>query len=165
METNDFRVIRAREFLARARQCSVAGLSASELTREDAELRRLLGWVIDVVDDYADTDLDLDVSQVVLWGGLYLKPADVLSLCPGCLSRAPHFGEGHPPADWPPPPISDSAEAYATAQASGQGVVAGARRAQAPVPFRPVGPLKGTGATAEQFAVAPGHRGCSSPGR
>src|SRR5258708_27201948 len=88
METHDFRVIRAREFLAHARACSVAELPPCVLAREDAELRRLLGWVIDVVDDYADTDLDLDVSQVMLWGGVYLKPADVLSLCRGCLNRA-----------------------------------------------------------------------------
>jgi hypothetical protein len=88
METHDFRVTRAREFLVRARQYSVADLSASELAHQNTELRRLLGWVIDVVDDYADTDLDLDVSQVVLWGGLYLKPTDVLSLCPTCSRRA-----------------------------------------------------------------------------
>jgi hypothetical protein len=88
METHDFRVIRAREFLAHAGTCSVGELPPSVLAREDTELRRLLGWVIDVVDDYANTDLDLDVSQVLLWGGVYLKPADVLSLCPGCLSRA-----------------------------------------------------------------------------
>jgi hypothetical protein len=88
METHDFRVIRAREFLAHAGSCSVGELPPSVLAREDTELRRLLGWVIDVVDDYANTDLDLDVSQVLLGGGVYLKPADVLSLCPGCLSRA-----------------------------------------------------------------------------
>src|SRR5258707_5783206 len=88
METHDFRVIRAREFLAHARKRRVAVLSQRALAHEDAELRRLLGWVIDVVDDYADTDLDLDVSQVMLWGGVYLKPADVLSLCGGCLNRA-----------------------------------------------------------------------------
>src|SRR5258707_1326011 len=88
METHDFRVIRAREFLAHARKRRVAVLSPRALAREDAELRLLLGSVIDVVDDYADTDLDLDVSQVMLWGGIYLKPADVLSLCRGCLNRA-----------------------------------------------------------------------------
>jgi hypothetical protein len=88
MVTHDFRVASAREFLAQARRCEVAVLSPRALTRENAELRRLLGWVIDVVDDYADTDLDLNVSQVLLWGGVYLTPADVLSLCPGCLNRA-----------------------------------------------------------------------------
>jgi hypothetical protein len=88
MENHDFRVVRAREFLARARRREVAVLSPRALARENAELRRALGWVIDVVDDYADTDLDLDVSQIMLWGGVYLKPADVLALCPGCLNRA-----------------------------------------------------------------------------
>jgi len=103
MESYDFRVTRAREFLAQARQHKVAELSPRGLAGQAAELRRLLGWVIDVVDDYADTDLDLEVSQAVLWGGVYLKPADVLALCPDCRSRVPGASgtapDGSRPAD------------------------------------------------------------------
>jgi hypothetical protein len=87
METHDFRVARARRFLADTRRRSLVRHSRRELATESAELRQLLGWVLDVVDDYADTDLDPDVSQVTLWGGVYLAAADVSRLCPGCLHR------------------------------------------------------------------------------
>jgi hypothetical protein len=62
----DFRVVAAREFLAHTARRSATQLPPSVLARENAELRRLLGWVIDIVDDYAETELDLDVSQVML---------------------------------------------------------------------------------------------------
>lgn len=53
METNDFRVNAAREFLA-----TKPPLAADELAAENAEARRLLGLVVEVCDDWAVTDPD-----------------------------------------------------------------------------------------------------------
>jgi hypothetical protein len=90
METCDRRIARARQFLADARKRDPAGLRPEDLAREDAELRRCLGWAIDVVDDFADTALNEDEpSQVMLWGGLYIAPADVRHMCAGCLGLVP----------------------------------------------------------------------------
>jgi hypothetical protein len=89
METHDRRVRYARQFLANARTREPDGLLPADLVSEDAELRRCLGWVIDVVDDFADTDLDENVTQVRYSGGVYIAPADVGLLCGGCLSRLP----------------------------------------------------------------------------
>jgi hypothetical protein len=47
----DPRVIAAREFLVSARKRKVIDLPPSVLTREDAELRRLLGQVLDYIDE------------------------------------------------------------------------------------------------------------------
>jgi hypothetical protein len=99
METHDRRVVHARQFLANARMREPADLLPRDLAREDAELRRCLGWVIDVVDDFADTELDENVTQVTFSGGLYIAPADVVGLCGGCLSRLPgqdHLGLARP---------------------------------------------------------------------
>jgi hypothetical protein len=93
METHDRRVTHARQFLADARMREPADLLPGDLVREDAELRRCLGWVIDVVDDFADTELDESVTQVTLWGGLYIAPADVAALRGGCLSHL--LGDDH----------------------------------------------------------------------
>lgn len=87
METHDRRIVHARQFLADARRRDPAELPLDELVREDAELRRCLGWAIDVADDWAATDLDDGVTQVVPCGGVYGAPADVATLCGGCLSR------------------------------------------------------------------------------
>jgi hypothetical protein len=84
----DFRVTASREFLAPAHKRTTAEYPPSVLTRENAELRRLLAWVLDVVDDYTETELDRDTSQVMHEGGVYLTAADFLSLCPDCLGRA-----------------------------------------------------------------------------
>jgi hypothetical protein len=89
METHDHRVIHARDFLADARTREPEDLLLHDLVSEDAELRRCLAWVIDVVDDYADTELDEDVTQVTLWGGFYVAPADVAALCGGCVTASP----------------------------------------------------------------------------
>ena len=93
METHDRRVIHARQFLANARTREPDDLPPRDLVREDAELRRCLAWVIDVVDDFADTELDENVTQVRYSGGLYIAPADIAGLCGGCLSRLP--GQDH----------------------------------------------------------------------
>ena len=44
METHDYRVVHARQFLTDARLCDPAALRLADLVREDAELRRCLGW-------------------------------------------------------------------------------------------------------------------------
>jgi hypothetical protein len=87
VEIHDFRIAHARQFLAHARNRDPAALAPDVLVREDAELRRCLAWALDVVDDFADTELNENVTQVTLWGGLYITPADVASLCGGCLTR------------------------------------------------------------------------------
>ena len=76
-QTTDERVLRAREFLSGTRKRKATELPPSLLLREDAELRRLLGQVLDVVADYQDTDLDLEVTQVTIAGGALLAPADL----------------------------------------------------------------------------------------
>lgn len=55
---------------------------------------RCLAWAIDIVDDFADTEIDEEVTQVMLSGGIYVAPADVAALCDGCLSRL--LGEQQP---------------------------------------------------------------------
>jgi hypothetical protein len=99
METHDGRVVHARQFLANARTREPDDLLPADLVREDAELRRCLAWVIDVVDDFADTELDENVTQVTYSGGLYIARAEVAGLCGGCLSRLPgqdHLGLARP---------------------------------------------------------------------
>jgi hypothetical protein len=76
----DQRVIAAREFLDGARRRKVDELPPSVLMREDAELRRLLGKLLDVVRDYEDTELDLEVTQITIAGGVLLAPADLRTL-------------------------------------------------------------------------------------
>ena len=87
METHDRRIVYARQILTEARQRDVAELPLTALMQEDKELRRVLGWALDVVDDYADTELDEDVTQVTHSGGVYVAPADVMALCATCLNR------------------------------------------------------------------------------
>ena len=96
MEIHDFRIAHARQFLADARNRDPAALAPDVLVREDEELRRCLAWALDVVDDFADTELNENVTQVTLWGGLYITPADVRYLCGGCLTRL--IGEQQPRA-------------------------------------------------------------------
>src|SRR5258708_2306560 len=100
METHDRRIVYARKFLADARKRNPADLLPDALVHEDSELRRCMAWALDVVDDFADTELDEDVTQVTLWGGrLYLAPAGVAGLRDGCLSRL--LDEQHPRATGP----------------------------------------------------------------
>jgi hypothetical protein len=96
METYDSRIAHARQFLADARLRVPGELRPDDLAREDAELRRCLSWAIEVVDDFAETAIDEEEpSQVMVWGGVYLAPADVRELCPGCLSLVPDDQPGH----------------------------------------------------------------------
>jgi hypothetical protein len=85
METHDGRVIEAREALARARERDPGELTIGELRLENANFRKYVRWLIDVADDAADTSIDEEISQVTLWGGVYVAPADTLKLCDGCV--------------------------------------------------------------------------------
>jgi len=72
----DFRVEAARTHLEHAGKPDE--LPHSVLVREAIELRRLLGWLLDVADDFVATDPYGSVSQVIdPDGGVYLAPADV----------------------------------------------------------------------------------------
>jgi hypothetical protein len=69
METRDYRIRAARNFLATA--------PATDFTK-------LLAGVVDVAEDYEEMDLDQNVSQILDEGGVYLAPADFLHLSPAC---------------------------------------------------------------------------------
>jgi hypothetical protein len=84
METHDNRVIHARQFLISARSRRAAELAPDVLAREDAGLRRCMAWALDVIDDFADTRMDEEVTQVTFWGGLYIAPEDYGMLCGSC---------------------------------------------------------------------------------
>jgi hypothetical protein len=73
METSDYRLTAARNFLA---------------TAPDSDFTKLLAEVVDVADDFMATDLDEGTSKVTIEGGVYLAPADIRRLCPACLNRA-----------------------------------------------------------------------------
>jgi len=75
--TADRGVSAAREYLDTIMSHSVASLPPSVLMREDAELRRQLRIVLEVVDDYESTQLDHEVTQVTLYGALLVGVADV----------------------------------------------------------------------------------------
>jgi hypothetical protein len=85
METFDGRVIEAREALAEARKREPNALARDELVREITNFRKYVRWLIDLADDAADTDIDEEVSQITIWGGVYIAPADTRKLCDGCL--------------------------------------------------------------------------------
>jgi hypothetical protein len=86
METHDSRVINAREFLIGARKQMPSKLTPDVLVREDAELRRCLASALDVIDDFAATVMDEEVTQVTIEGGLYVAPKDYGTLCGSCQS-------------------------------------------------------------------------------
>jgi hypothetical protein len=62
--TADQRVIQAREYLTGARRRKVSELPQSVVAREDAELRRLLGQVL----DYVTESVSLSDDQLVTLG-------------------------------------------------------------------------------------------------
>jgi hypothetical protein len=86
METHDSRAVHARQFLISARNQKPAELAPDVLAREDAELRQCLAWALDVIDDFADTRMDEELTQLTLWGGLYIAPKDYGTLCGSCKS-------------------------------------------------------------------------------
>jgi hypothetical protein len=82
METCDHGVIEAREALLNAKDPRT--LTRLELIREILRLRKYLGWLIVLNDDWADTDYDDELSQVMLSGGVYIAPLDTAKLCGPC---------------------------------------------------------------------------------
>jgi hypothetical protein len=69
---SDYRLIAARNYLTAS---------------PPSDFRKLLAGVLDVVQDFVDTELDQRVSQVLDEGGVYLCPSDVLRLCTACRTR------------------------------------------------------------------------------
>jgi hypothetical protein len=39
-----------------------------------------------LADDAADTEIQEEVSQITIWGGVYIAPEDTRKLCDGCLA-------------------------------------------------------------------------------
>lgn len=82
--TADQRVTSAREFLAGARRRKVTDLPPSLLERECAELRRLLGQMLDVVDEATTlTPADLRTVRDALDVAADTK-RDSAANCPDC---------------------------------------------------------------------------------
>ena len=86
MEEHDFRVIEARAALAEARKRDPGELTHEELTEEIARFRKYVRWLIDLADDAADTEIQEEVSQITIWGGVYIAPGDTRKLCDRCLA-------------------------------------------------------------------------------
>src|SRR5580693_7061645 len=84
MEDHDFRVIEARAALAEARKRDPGELTIQELKEELTRFRKYVRWLIDLADDAADTEYD-EEGQVMIYGGIYISPADTLKLCEGCI--------------------------------------------------------------------------------
>jgi hypothetical protein len=85
METHDGRVIEARAALAEARKRDPGELTPDELRAELARFRSYVRWLIDLADDAADTEYDEEVSQVMIYGGIYIAPADTFKICDDCM--------------------------------------------------------------------------------
>ena len=73
MEDHDFRVIEARAALAEARKRDPGELTVQELKEEITRFRKYVRWLIDLADDAADTEYDEEVSQLMIYGGLYIS--------------------------------------------------------------------------------------------
>jgi hypothetical protein len=86
MEDHDFRVIEARAALAEARKREPGDLTPEELREEITRFRKYVRWLIDLADDAADTEIREEVSQVTIWGGVYIAPDDSRKLCDDCLA-------------------------------------------------------------------------------
>ena len=82
METCDRGVIEARDALLNAKDPRT--LTRVELIQEALRLRKYLGWMITLNDDWADTDYDEELSQVMISGGVYIAPPDTAKLCDSC---------------------------------------------------------------------------------
>jgi hypothetical protein len=104
----DQRVNAAREYLTSARRRKVGDLPPSVLTRECAELRRLLGQVLDVADDYEATHLDQDVTKVLIFGGIFFAAADAGTVMQALSDAAECAEDEHFPAS----PTDEQAARY-----------------------------------------------------
>jgi hypothetical protein len=91
----------ARGYLDKVRSRSVESLPPSVLAREDAELRRLLRIVLDVLEDYEHIELDYEVTQLTLYGALLIGLSDVSTLM-DALADAADCGEQHEPVSASP---------------------------------------------------------------
>jgi hypothetical protein len=81
MEDHDYRVIEARGALAEARKREPGDLTPEELQEEITRFRKHVRWLIDLADDAADTEIQEEVSQITIWGGVYIAPDDTGKLC------------------------------------------------------------------------------------
>src|ERR1700735_706695 len=87
MEDHDFRVIEARAgALGEGRKRAPSKLTVHELQEETTRFRKYVRWLIDLADDAADTEYDEEVSQLMIYGGIYISSADTLKLCEGCMN-------------------------------------------------------------------------------
>jgi hypothetical protein len=86
MEDRDYRVIEARSALTEARKREPGELSTGELQEEVTRFRKYVRWLIDLADDAADTEIQEEVSQITIWGGVYIAPDDTRKLCDQCLA-------------------------------------------------------------------------------
>jgi len=104
----DTRVNTARSYLTAARKRPVGELPPSVLVRECAELRRMLRQVLDVADDLEVMYLDQDATQLMLWGGVYLAPADTGTVLRALSDAAQCAEDEHLPSS----PTDDQAARY-----------------------------------------------------
>jgi hypothetical protein len=100
MEDHDFRVIEARAALAEAHKRVPSDLGLEELREEITRFRKYVRWLIDLADDAADTEYDEEVSQLMIYGGICIAPADTFKLCDNCtqmldLVRGSGSGQGN----------------------------------------------------------------------
>jgi hypothetical protein len=84
MEDRDYRVVTARASLEAAKD--PAALTTGQLREELTLYRKYTRWLVGLADDAADTAYDDEVSQVMLYGGVYIAPADYFKLCAECLN-------------------------------------------------------------------------------
>jgi hypothetical protein len=94
MEDHDYRVIEARAALIEARKHDPGELGPDELREEITRFRKYVRWLIDLADDAADTEYDEEVSQVMIYGGIYIAPADTFKLCDDCTKILDLIWEG-----------------------------------------------------------------------
>jgi hypothetical protein len=106
MEDHDYRVIEARAALAEARKQDPGDLGPEQLREEITRFRKYVRWLIDLADDAADTEYDEEVSQVMIYGGIYIAPADTFKLCDECTKMLDLIWEGQ---QCPAPVPADSA--------------------------------------------------------
>ena len=73
-EQHDFRVQEARKALAE--NCS-----------DVDELRKHVRLLIQLADDWADTEVDEERTYTLLWGGVHIRAQDVSALCETCSAK------------------------------------------------------------------------------
>lgn len=73
-EQHDFRVQEARKALA-------------ENCRDVDKLRNNVRLLIQLADDWADTDVDEERTYTLLWGGLHIRAQDISVLCETCAGK------------------------------------------------------------------------------